>query len=164
MRHLQQRPDADGENVGVLGLSMGGATAIFAAADLTEIKAVVSESAFSSVDSAVASSFEHFIDLPAFPFAPVTVFIIEQRLGISSDEVVPEDYVASISPRAVFIIHGQDDVTIVPEDGIALHAAAGEPKESMWLIDGAAHSEGVDVAPDEYARRVLDFFERHLPR
>ncbi len=164
VRHLQQRPDADGENVGVLGLSMGGATAIFAAAELPEIKAVVSESAFSSVDSAVASSFEHFIDLPAFPFAPVTVFIIEQRLGISSDEVVPEDYVASISPRAVFIIHGRDDVTIVPEDGIALHAAAGEPKEPMWLIENAAHSEGVDVAPDEYAKRVLDFFERHLPR
>ena len=163
VRYLQQRPDADGDNMGVLGVSMGGATAIIAAADMPEIKAVVSESAFSSVDSAVASSFEHFINLPAFPFAPVTVFIMEQRLGISSDDVVPADYVASISPRAVFIIHGQDDVTIVPEDGIALHAEANEPKEPLWLIDGAAHAEGVDVTPDEYARRVLDFLSRHLP-
>ena len=162
--YLEQRPDSDGENVGVLGVSMGGATAIIAAADTPEIKAVVSESAFSSVDSAVASSFEHFIDLPAFPFAPVTVFILERRLGISSDEVVPADYVADISPRAVFIIHGRDDVTIVPEDGVALHAAAGEPKEPVWLIDGAAHSEGIDVVPDEYSRRVLDFFDRHLPQ
>ncbi len=164
VRYLQQRSDADGDNVGVLGVSMGGATAIIAAADMPEIKAVVSESAFSSVDSAVASSFEHFINLPAFPFAPVTVFIMEQRLGISSDDVVPADYVASISPRAVFIIHGQDDVTIVPEDGIALHAEAGEPKEPLWLIDGAAHAEGVDVMPDEYARRVLDFLNRNLPQ
>lgn len=164
VRYLQQRADADGDNMGVLGVSMGGATAIIAAADMPEIKAVVSESAFSSVDSAVASSFEHFINLPAFPFAPVTVFIMEQRLGISSDDVVPADYVASISPRAVFIIHGQDDVTIVPEDGIALHAEADEPKEPLWLIDGAAHAEGVDVTPDEYARRVLDFLNRHLPR
>ena len=164
VRYLQQRPDADGDNIGVLGLSMGGATAIIAAADMPEIKAVVSESAFSSVDSAVASSFEHFIDLPAFPFAPVTVFILEQRLGISSDDVIPADYVASISPRAVFIIHGQDDITIVPEDGIALHEEAREPKEPLWLIDGAGHSEGVEVVPDEYARRVLDFFERYLPR
>lgn len=164
VRYLKQRADADGESVGVLGVSMGGATAIIAAADTPELKAVVSESAFSSVDSAVASSFEHFIDLPAFPFAPVTVFILERRLGIRTDQLVPEDYVDRISPRAVFIIHGRDDVTIVPEDGVALHAAADEPKEPLWLIDGAAHAEGVDVAPEEYARRVLDFFERHLPR
>ena len=70
---------------------------------------------------------------------------------------------ADISPRAVFIIHGRDDVTIVPEEGIALHAAAGEPREPFWLIEGAGHSEGVEVAPDEYASRVLDFFARHLP-
>ncbi|MDE2859945.1 MAG: alpha/beta hydrolase [Chloroflexota bacterium] len=164
VQYIKQRPDTGGDSVGVLGLSMGGAAAIIAAADTPEIKAVVAESTFSSVDSAVASSFEHFIDLPAFPFAPVTVFILERRLGISSDDVVPADYVADISPRAVFIIHGRDDVTIVPEDGIALHEAAGEPKEPLWLIEGAAHSEGVDVAPDEYARRVLSFFDRHLPQ
>ena len=164
VRYLKQRPEADGEIVGALGVSMGGATAIMAAVDMPELKAVVSESAFRSVNSAVASSFEHFIDLPAFPFAPVTVFIIERRLGIRTDEVVPEEYVARISPRAVFIIHGRDDVTIVPEDGLALHAAAGEPREPLWLIENAAHAEGMEVEPDEYARRVLDFFGRHLPR
>ena len=164
LRFLKQRPDSDGETLGALGVSMGGATALMAAVNMPELKAVVSESAFRSVDSAVASSFEHFIDLPAFPFAPVTVFIIEQRLGIRADQVVPEEYVARISPRAVFIIHGLDDVTIVPEDGLALHAAAGEPREPLWLIDNAAHAEGVEVEPDEYARRVLDFFGRHLPR
>lgn len=162
VQYLKTRPDVDGDDLGVLGVSMGGATAIMAAAEIPELKAVVSESAFRSVDSAIASSFEHFIDLPAFPFAPITVFIIEKRLGISTDQVVPEEFVGLISPRPVFIIHGQDDDTIVPEDARALYAAAKEPKESMWLIPGAGHAEGVEVAPKEYGQRVVDFFNRYL--
>ena len=164
LAYLAQRPDADAESVGALGMSMGGATAIMAAADMPELKAVVSESAFRSVNSAVDSSFEYFINLPAFPFSPVTVFIMEQRLGIRAADVRPVEYVGRISPRAVFIIHGEDDVTIVPGDAVALHAAAGEPKEPLWLVEGAGHAEGIEQAPDEYERRVLSFFERHLPR
>ena len=162
VQYLKDRPDADGESLGVLGVSMGAATAIMTAAVTQELKAVVSESAFRSVDSAIASSFEHFIHLPAFPFAPITVFIMEQRLGISTDDVVPQELVGLISPRPVFIIHGQDDETIVPGDARALYAAAKEPKEDMWLIPGAGHAEGVEIATEEYGERVVGFFDRYL--
>jgi dipeptidyl aminopeptidase/acylaminoacyl peptidase len=162
VEYLKGRPDSDGENLGVLGVSMGAATAIMTAAETTELKAVVSESSFKSVDSAIASSFEHFIHLPAFPFAPITVFIMEQRLNISADDVVPEEIVGLISPRPVFIIHGQDDETIVPGDARAIYAAAKEPKEDMWLIPGAGHAEGVEIAPEEYGERVVNFFDRYL--
>ncbi|MBI2855926.1 MAG: alpha/beta hydrolase [Chloroflexi bacterium] len=162
--YLKSRPDVNSDALGVLGVSMGGATAILAAAEIPELKAVVSESAFKSVDSAIASSFEHFIHLPAFPFAPITVFIIEQRLGLSTDQVVPEVAVGRISPRPLFLIHGQDDVTIRPEDARALFAAAGEPKEGLWLIPGSGHAEGAEVALEEYSKRVVDFFDRYLER
>ncbi|MDA0988280.1 MAG: alpha/beta hydrolase [Chloroflexi bacterium] len=162
VQYLKDRQDADGESVGVLGISMGGATAILGAAETPELTAVVSESAFKSVDSAIASSFEHFIDLPAFPFAPITVLIIEKRLGIKADQVVPEDRVGLISPRPVFIIHGQEDETIVPGDAEAIYAAAKEPKEDLWFIPGAGHAEGVEIAPEEYAKRVVDFFNLYL--
>jgi len=72
VQYLKRRSDADGESLWVLGVSMGAATAIMTAAVTPELKAVVSESSFKSVDSAIASSFEHFIHLPAFPFAPIS--------------------------------------------------------------------------------------------
>jgi fermentation-respiration switch protein FrsA (DUF1100 family) len=162
VQFLKDRENADGENIGVLGVSMGAATAIMVAAETPELKAVVSESAFKSIDSAIASAFEHFIHLPAFPYAPITVFIIEQRLGLNTNQVVPEEYVGLISPRPVFIIHGQEDETIVPEDADALYSAAKEPKESIWFIPDAGHAEGAEAAPEEYARRVVDFFDRYL--
>jgi len=85
-----------------------------------------------------------------------------QRLGISTDEVVPEKLVGLISPRHVFIIHGQEDETIVSGDAKALYAAAKEPKEDMWIIPGAGHAEGAEIAPEEYGERVVNFFDRHL--
>ncbi len=162
VEYLGARPDVDSENIGVLGVSMGGATAILAAAEIPELKAVVSESGFKSANSAIAQSFEHFIGLPAFPFAPVTVFIIERRLGIDTGEVVPQAAVSRISPRPVFIIHGADDRTIDPADGEALHASARPPKQDLWIIPGAAHAEGIDVAPEEYTARVVGFFDEYL--
>jgi fermentation-respiration switch protein FrsA (DUF1100 family) len=162
IQYLKHRSDADGDNLGVLGVSMGAATAILTAAEAPELKAVVSDSSFKSVNSAIASSFERYIDLPAFPFAPITVFIIEQRLGISTDDIVPEEQVGLISPRPVFIIHGQDDETIVPGDAQAIYAAAREPKEDLWLIPEAGHAEGAEITPREYGERVVDFFDRYL--
>lgn len=159
--YLKSRPDVDGSGFGVLGISQGGATAILAAVATLDIRAVASESAFRSVDSAVSQSFTHFIDLPAFPFAPLTVWMAERRLGIKTEQIVPEREVGKISPRPVFIMHGAADNTISPKDGEAIYAAAREPKE-WWLIPGAGHAQGAIKAKDEYERRIVAFFDESL--
>ncbi len=159
--HLKARPGLDGSKVGLLGLSQGGATAILAAAESDDVLAVAAEAPFRSVDSAVAQSFSHFVGLPAFPFAPITVWLAERRTGIGTDDVVPERTVPALSPTPLLVMHGLDDETISPADSEAIFAAAGEPKE-LWLIPGAGHSEGATTAPDEYRRRIVAFFEDNL--
>jgi fermentation-respiration switch protein FrsA (DUF1100 family) len=159
--YLKTRPDVDAQRLGVLGISQGGAAAVLAAARSPDLRAVAVESTFRSLDSAVSQSFTHFLHLPAFPFAPLTVFVAEQRVGLESEVLVPEREVAAIAPRPVFIMHGADDETISPRDGEAIFAAAGEPK-SWWLIPGSEHAEGVERQPEEYRRRVVAFFDAHL--
>ncbi len=159
--YLNSRDDLDELRIGMLGLSQGGAAAIFAAAASEEVLAVVAEAPFKSVDSAVAQSFTHFIGLPAFPFAPITVWLTEQRIGIDSGQIVPEKTVSELSPRPVLIVHGQDDETISPADSEAVFAAAGEPKE-LWLIPGTGHGEGAITAAEEYRERIVAFFEDNL--
>jgi fermentation-respiration switch protein FrsA (DUF1100 family) len=159
--YLRGRPDTLSDRVGVLGVSLGGATAILAATESEAIRAVVAESTFRSVDSVVSQSFTRFIGLPAFPFAPLTIWLSEQRLGIDSAAVAPEREVAKIAPRPVLVIHGSEDETISPRDGEAVFAAAGAPKQ-WWLIPNAGHADGVKVAPEEYGRRVVEFFDLHL--
>ena len=154
-------PGLRASRIGLLGISQGGAAAILAAADSDEVQAVAAEASFRSVDSAVAQSFSHFVGLPAFPFAPITVWLAERRTGIDTGGIVPEQTVAELSPTPLLVMHGLDDVTISPADGEAIFAAAGEPKE-LWLIPGAEHSEGAAAAPDAYRRRIVAFFEDNL--
>ena len=59
------------------------------------------------LDSAVAQSFTHFVGLPAFPFAPITVWITELKTGISRKNIVPEEAVKKITNTPIFIIHGR---------------------------------------------------------
>ena len=159
--YLKSRPGLGGSKIGLLGLSQGGATAILAAADSDGVLAVAAEASFRSVDSAVAQSFSHFVGLPAFPFAPITVWLAERRTGIHTGDIVPERTVSELSPTPLLVMHGLDDETISPADSQAIFAAAGEPKE-LWLIPGAEHSEGATVAPDEYRRRIVAFFDDNL--
>jgi fermentation-respiration switch protein FrsA (DUF1100 family) len=159
--YLKSRADVGTDGIGLLGISQGAATAILTAAASDDVDAVVAEASFRSLDSAIAQSFTHFIGLPAFPFAPITVWLAEQKAGIDSGDIVPERIVGDISPRPLLVAHGLDDDTISPADSEAIFAAAGEPKE-LWLIPGADHAKGATAVPDEYRDRIVKFFDENL--
>src|SRR5580704_6491307 len=107
--YVVQRGERNASRIGVLGISMGGATAILGAAKDKRISAVVDDSGFSDAPRVIAASFEHFIHLPAFPFAPLTIAIADWRAGIDVNRVRPMDVIGEISPRPVLIIHETDD-------------------------------------------------------
>jgi dipeptidyl aminopeptidase/acylaminoacyl peptidase len=159
--YLLSRPEVDPQRIGILGGSLGAATAIRAAARSTHLKAVVAESAFTSLEDEIASSFKAFSGLPAFPFAPLTVTFAQWQTGLRISKVRPIHDISSIAPRPVFIIHGTDDDTIPAKQGLRLYEAAGEPK-ALWMVDGMGHESAVNLFPDEYEKRIIGFFDKAL--
>ena len=156
--YIAARKDIDANRIGVLGISMGGATAILAAAKDKRIRAVVDDSGFSDAPRVIAASFEHFIHLPAFPFAPLTVYIANLRAGIDVNQVRPMDVIGEISPRPVLIIHEAGDLVVPPDNSLRNFAAARQPKE-LWLAPGSDHGKAHTNAKAEYESRVTKFFE-----
>lgn len=159
--YVLTRPDVDPARIAVQGVSLGASSAIMAMADDPRIAALVVESPFTDMRGVVARSFEAFIDLPSFPFAPVTVFIIEQRVDADADHIRPIDSITAIGARPVFVIEDLDDDLMPVESGRRLYAAAPGPKE-LWLVEGSGHADAFDHYPAEYEQRVLAFYENYL--
>ena len=160
--YLAARPDVDPDRIGALGVSLGGATTILAAARDPRIRAVVDVCGFADVDSLIGAAYRAFIGLPAFPFGPLSVRLAEWRTGQHFSRARPLDAVGRISPRPLLIIHGAADTDVPPDSSERLFAAAGEPKE-LWLVPGAGHGLAPwEAGPAAFERRVIVFFRRSL--
>ena len=151
------RAEVDSNRIGVLGISMGGSTAILSAAKDKRISAVVDDSGFSDAPRIIAASFEHFIHLPAFPFAPLTIAIAGYRVGVGVSRVRPVEVIGQISPRPLLIIHETSDAVVPADNSLRNFAAARQPKE-LWLVPGTGHGHAHTVAKSEYEKRVTVFF------
>lgn len=159
-RYLLTRSDVDAHRIGAIGCSMGGAVVILSAAQNTEIKVVVSESAFANLSDGVPSAISE-TGLPPILFAPIVQWFAEREIGFKAEQISPMDYIGKISPRPVFIIHGGKDLVVMPDSGQRLYNAAGEPRE-LWFEPDLGHVEFINTLPDEYERRVIKFLDHYL--
>jgi dipeptidyl aminopeptidase/acylaminoacyl peptidase len=153
---VSAQPDVDPQRIGAIGFSMGGATLALVAARDTRLKAAVIESAFDSLDHVVRDKVGVLGPLTEIP----ALWAI-QRKGIDTGAVRPVDDVCRISPRPVLLIYGDRDHTIPPGAQRAMFAAACGSEET-WLVAGAGHQNFMEVAPDAYSARLLDFFAHGL--
>jgi dipeptidyl aminopeptidase/acylaminoacyl peptidase len=160
-RLLVQQPGVDAHRIGAMGLSMGGATVLLAAAETPSIRAVVTDSAFARLDEMVA---ERFRLVPAFyrgTLSSSVRFCAERWAGYDSRDVVPVEAIRHIAPRPVFLIHGPEDHLVPVRHARMLREAAGGPVE-LWEVPGAGHVGCHATAPEEYERRVVGFFRGAL--
>lgn len=160
-QYLVSRDDIDPDRIGILGNSYGGMLAIQYAAQNEAIRAVVANSAFSSLNDTVSTSVTYFTDLPAFPFAPLIVFWAERETGFKTEDIDATKWIMQISPRPVFLMQGGADVVISVDSGQRLYDAAGEPKE-LWFDPELGHVRFDTERAEEYERRVAEFFDRYL--
>ena len=73
----------------------------------------------------------------------------------------PIKFIAKISPRPVYLVHGQKDDETTPMNGEKLFNAAREPK-TMWRTPEARHAQSWQLYPAEYQARMGAFFEAAL--
>ena len=159
--YLLARPGVNPERIGLVGSSMGGAVAIRAAARIPEIRVVVAQSAFSSLEENVNQGVRALTGLPPFPLAPLVIWFGEREAGIRLSQVRPIDDVAQIGPRAILFIHGEQDTIVDVSNSVRLYEAAEEPK-AIYLIPEAGHGGLMAQGGAEFERQVVGFLDTHL--
>ncbi len=151
---LLAREEVDHEKIGVIGFSMGGATAIRAAARHPEIRAVIRDGGFSNLGVLLDGS-DQYSSVPMRIFRKAIILIYQIQTDIDPWTVNPIGDLSKISPRPVLLIFGQYE----SEYGIEQFAAAGEGK-MIWIVPGGRHGQNHLVAPEEYDQQILNFFDQ----
>ena len=155
--YLRERPEVDADRVGAMGFSIGGEMLLRAAAQSESIRAVVSEGAGESVG-------ETDISGPARLLVDPSQAVMSAATSIFSNHKPPPpivDHIGAIAPRPVLLIYADPGIGGENTRQPIYYAAAGDPK-SIWKVPGSDHTGGIDAAPLEYERRVVDFFDDAL--
>ena len=147
--------------VALFGHSMGSGAALLAAAEIPELRAVIVESAFQSVEDNINEGVKSLTGLPPFPFAPLIIFFGQREAGVDIKAVRPIDVVAQISPTALLFIHGDQDDVVPVRNAYALYAAAKEPKQ-LYILPGVNHGGFLQAQPERFPKTILTFLETYL--
>jgi alpha-beta hydrolase superfamily lysophospholipase len=91
------------------------------------------------------------------PSIEAGVFYARLRYGIALSEVSPEQAVSG-TRVPVLLIHGSNDVNTPPRHSVAIKAR-NPNRISLWIVPGAVHTGASSAAPEEFWRRVLEWFE-----
>ncbi|MGQ9571766.1 MAG: alpha/beta hydrolase [Dehalococcoidia bacterium] len=148
--------------IGVLGISMGAVAAVMAAAECPHIKALVVDSAYADLETAIGKKLADILHLPLLvPLGWAAIRVGERISGGNVGAVRAVDYAGRFAPRPLLFIYGELDDYLPSDHPQRLFEAASEPKE-LWLAPGSGHAMARLDHPQEYVQRVEAFFRRYL--
>jgi pimeloyl-ACP methyl ester carboxylesterase len=144
--------------IALMGISMGGAVAIMAGADLP-VAAVVADAPYADLFNPIGNRMRE-LRYP-MPWLGSRLVVLGASVRARTRLLAPIDHVARLAPRGLLLIVPHEDQLIDAEQGLRLYAAARPPKE-LYVVEGAGHGDARTVGGDEYRRRVMGFLARHL--
>jgi len=145
--------------IAFVGVSQGGAAALLGPSPLL-VSALVLEAVYSTLAEAVANRLEIRLGEPGRWLAPLLLWQLVPRLGVSAEALAPIHEIRHIE-APLLLVAGEADRRAKLDQSLALYDAAPPPKE-LWIVPGAAHQDLHGFAPRAYERRILDFLDRAL--
>ena len=154
--YLARRPDVDAHRIGAVGMSMGGEEALGATATNDALRAVVAEGATTRAAADEAWLSDRYGLRGA---VQEQLERVQDRLtDVLTDASVPTSLRAAVaaSGRARYLLIAAGDE---PDEGHAASyiAAAAPNRVETWTVQNAGHTGGLEVAPEEWAERVVAF-------
>jgi alpha-beta hydrolase superfamily lysophospholipase len=148
-----------GRKIGVIGCSLGGASALLAPQP-SGFDAVVLEAVYPRISQAVEDRIRILLGPLAPVLAPLLLVQLQPRLGISASDLEPIRSIGSLAAPVLVVAGSKDEHTTLKESE-ELFAAAVAPK-SLWVVEGAKHQDFLAYDPKGYEGRVLPFLSNAL--
>ncbi|PQF21745.1 alpha/beta hydrolase [Enterococcus mundtii] len=150
------------EEIVLYGISMGAATVMMTSGESlpTNVKAIIEDCGYSSVNEELAYQLNELFGLPPFPLIQVTSLMTKIRAGYFFGEA---DAIKQLEKNKLpmLFIHGDAD-TFVPYEMLdKVYQATNGPKEK-YVVPGAEHAKAYSVDPEKYQKTVSNFLEKYV--
>ncbi|WP_404358252.1 alpha/beta hydrolase [Methylotuvimicrobium sp. KM1] len=144
--------------IGIVAISLGGAAALMASP--LPIDALVLESVYTTIEDAAKNRLAMRAGPLSTLLTPLLLWQLKPRLGVSSSELRPIDFMAKIE-APVLIANGDIDRHTPIAQARQLFDTADTPKQ--WVVfKGAAHNDLLAFNAKHYENEVLPFLDRYL--
>lgn len=155
MRSQGYRP----ELMTILGNSMGAATVLETAPQLSDVAALVSDSAFADLSGALQSGLSRFTRLPGVLALPALQFA---RLWGVAPGLSPAEVVRSLPDRAFLFIHARGDELLPLSNALELKAASAHTASRLLVVDGTDHLDTYTHDRRAYLDALLAFVDEQV--
>lgn len=153
-----------GENsqIVLFGISMGGATVLMTAGEglPAQVKAAVSDCAYTSAHDELAWQLKRMYHLPKFPLLYSASLLCKLIAGYSFEEASALEQVKR-SKLPILFIHGGGDSFVPHEMAKILYDAAQGEKE-LLIVPDAGHGLASEADPKAYAARIAEFLNKYI--
>ena len=148
-----------GERVGAIAVSLGAASLVLAQPS-PPLAAVVLESMYPTIEEAVADRLQLHLGGWARALAPVLLWQLPLRAGVSSQQLRPIDALPRLG-SPVLVVSGSLDRHTTLAETQRLYDAAREPRQ-LWIVPDAAHVDLHEYARAAYEAKISAFLAQHL--
>ncbi len=151
----------DVSEFGVLGRSAGATAGLLAGLEDPRIDAVVADSPYANLRLASKDFGDYSRNSFLQTFFPVYMFSLRLTLGIdiygktNALERIKEMEAAS------YFIHGKADEAVGHQNSVKLYERKPSKKQ-LWLVPETDHVQAYKNHPEEYAQKVVDFFNSNI--
>ncbi|MGD6817121.1 alpha/beta hydrolase [Metabacillus sp. 84] len=145
------------DHIVLIGWSMGASTSLLTGCMHSDVKGIIADSPFASLDTYVMDSFEYWTKLPRF-IGRVSSYVTKLNfLGFKPHLVKPIEVVREAKDKKIMIIHAKNDPAISCTESEKMKQA--NDSLELWQPEMGGHIEAYRLNKPEYEQRIVSFLK-----
>ena len=163
INQIIKRTGGSKSEIGLFGVSMGGASVMYLAGESlpSEVKVLVEDCGYSSIRAELTYQLYQMFKLPSFPLIQGVNIKTRVRGGYDFNEADATKQLQK-NKLPILFIHGSND-KFVPTKMIYDNYKATSAPKKMLIVKGASHANSFEKEPQNYRNTVIGFIRKYMP-
>ena len=150
------------QKIGLMGFSLGTINTVGVYGMMPEIKLAITDCGpFAELNETFYRTLKRTVPKYKIIWRPLFNLFIKIWLFDSYDEYMSQA-IKGMASRPLFVIHGQKDFIILPEQSKSIYDKIQSDKKEYWLVPGSYHLTAYNLYKKEYEEKVLSFLEKYM--